>query len=171
MAAVCRKEHAVWEMLRLALQSSCLRQLFEVTDVAEAEEKRNSAEDSEAAIDKPPRQRDATDRAGDQGKRKDRDAGDYAKLKHPFITDRIAQRAEKDDSQHKMREGEPIGSVSEEGIEDACVAEGTVHLHDPNDDRLGKDGMVGQEVREPACLSFEREGGEAAKSEAEDEDG
>jgi hypothetical protein len=126
---------------------------------AEADEERDSSKDAEAAVDETPERRDAAERSGDEGEGKDAGAGDYAELKHPFVADRVAQWAEEDDGQDEVGEGEPVGSISEEGVAKAGVAEGVVDSCDPKDDWVGKD-RVGVEVGcEPTGFTFEREGG------------
>ena len=56
----------------------------------EADEKGDGSDDAEAAVNETPGEWDATEWAGDEGKRDHGDAGDHAELEHPFVTDRIA---------------------------------------------------------------------------------
>lgn len=70
-----------------------------------------------------------------------------------------------------MGEGEPAGSVGEEGGVDAVLVEGLMNLGEPLDDAVGEDGMASGEGSKPAGFVFERAGGYAAEDEAEDEEG
>ncbi len=69
-----------------------------------------------------------------------------------------------------MGEGEPVGSIGEEGIVEAGVEESGVNSCDPKGDGVGKDGIGVEEGCQPAGFLLEREGGEATEGEAKDEE-
>lgn len=53
-----------------------------------------------------------------------------------------------------MREGEPVGSVGEEGIAEAGVVEGIVDFCDPRDDCVGKNRMgMRKDASQPVSCS------------------
>jgi hypothetical protein len=108
-------------------------------------EEREGSEDAETAVDETPEQRDATERAGDQSKGNDRDAGDYAELKNPLVADGVAQWADERDCKNKMGEGEPVGAIGEEWVAKAVIAEGVVDFCNPKDDLVGKNRMGSEE--------------------------
>jgi hypothetical protein len=153
------------------LPSCRFAELFEGFDTAEAEEQGDGSEDAEATVDEPPEGWDAAQRAGDEGEGQDRNAGEDAELEHPLVADGIDQGAEEGDGEDEVGEGEPVGSVGEEGELDAVLVEGLMDPEEPLDDAFGQEGVTGGEAGEPAGLVFEGDGGEAAEDEAEDEEG
>lgn len=70
-----------------------------------------------------------------------------------------------------MGEGEPVGSISEEGIAEAGIAEGIAHFPYPKNNWGGQDGMRVKEGCEPSSFMLERESSESAEDERQDEDG
>ena len=96
-------------------------ELLQALDAIEADEKGDGSENAEAAVDEAPGQGDASDGAGDKGERNDRDAGDQAELEDPLVADRVAKGSDKGNSEDKVREGEPVGSVGEKWVSDAVV--------------------------------------------------
>ena len=70
-----------------------------------------------------------------------------------------------------MGEGEPIGSVGEEGVVEVGVEESGVNSCNPLDDRVWKDGIGVEEGCKPGGFLLEGEGGESAEYEAKEEEG
>lgn len=140
-------------------------------DAVEADEEGDGSEDTEAAIDETPWERDATELAGDECERDDGNAGDDAELDHPLVADGIAQRAEEGDSEDEVREGEPVGAVGEEGVAETGFLQGVMDLIDPLDHGVWRDGIGIEQRREPRGFALQREGGDTAENEADDENG
>ena len=69
-----------------------------------------------------------------------------------------------------MGEGEPVGSVGEERVVQVGVEESRVDSCNPDGDGVRKNGMGLEEVCQPVGFLLEREGGEAAEDEADDEE-
>ena len=116
--------------------------LLETVDETQTDEKRDGSEDAETAVNETPEQRDATERAGDESEGNDRDAGDYAELKHPSVAHWVSQWPEKGDGENEMGEGKPVGAIGEEGIAEAGIAEGIAHFRDPKMIGVGKMGCA-----------------------------
>lgn len=72
---------------------------------------RNNAKHSERTVDKPPIERNLSDRSADKGKRNNCHTGDYSPLNHPFVAYRITKRTNKHQCNNQMRECQPIISV------------------------------------------------------------
>ena len=70
-----------------------------------------------------------------------------------------------------MGKAEPIGSVGEERVVKVGVEESGVNSCNPQHDGVGEDGTGFEEGCQPRGFLLEREGGEAAEDEAEDEEG
>lgn len=100
-------------------------------DGSPADQEWQSTEDAKATVDKTPRQRDATDLAGDESKRDDSDAGNQAERDDPLVANRIDVGTNECYGDGEMSEGKPIGSVSKEGIERVRVVECIVYTFDP----------------------------------------
>jgi hypothetical protein len=108
-----------------------LLKVFQVFDAVEADEEGDGSEDTEAAIDETPGERDATELTSDECERDDGNAGDDAELDHPLVADGIAQRAEEGDGEDEVREGEPVCAVGEEGVAETGFLQCVVDLIDP----------------------------------------
>jgi hypothetical protein len=76
----------IMEISRIEGQNDLLK-LLQALDAIEADEKGDGSEDAEAAVDETPSERNAQDRAGDDGEGNDRDAGDDAELEDPLVAD------------------------------------------------------------------------------------
>ena len=81
--------------------------LLECKDVPPAEQKRNSAEDSETAIDTSPRDRNATNMSCDERQWNHSSTSDEPEGDHPLVTDRIAIPAEERNGDDEMSKREP----------------------------------------------------------------
>jgi len=77
------------EISRIEGQDDLLK-LFQSLDAVETDEKWDGSEDSKAAVDETPGERNASDRAGDEGEGNDCDAGDDAELENPLVADGVA---------------------------------------------------------------------------------
>jgi len=143
---------------------------FKVFDAVETDEKGDGTEDAEAAVDETPGEGDASEWSGDEGQGNDCDAGDDAELKDPLVADGVAQGAEEGDGEDEVGEGQPVGSVGEEGVMEVGVEERGVNSCDPKSDGVGKNGIRVEERRQPASFLFEREGGDAAENQSGDEE-
>jgi hypothetical protein len=77
------------EISRIEGQDDLLK-LLQALDAVEADEKWDGSEDSEAAVDETPGERNASEWPSDEGEGNDRDAGDYAKLEDPLVADGVA---------------------------------------------------------------------------------
>jgi hypothetical protein len=96
-------------------------QAFELTDGSPTDQKWHSSKDTKATVDETPRQRDATDLAGDECERNDSGAGYQAKSNDLLVAHWTYEGANERNGHHEMSEGNPIGVVGEQGIE--CVEE------------------------------------------------
>lgn len=148
--------------------------VFDLADVAEAEEERDDADDAEAAVDCAPVGRNSADGAGDEGEWNDSDAGDDSELKNPLVAHGIAERAEKRDGDDEMSEGQPVRAVGHEGIVAVGIDDSVVNAAKPGMEggfagRRGRRGNMKDAV-EHAGFALQREGGEAAQHQADDEE-
>lgn len=135
-------------------------------------EEDGAADEAEAAVDAAPIDGDAADGAGDEGEEEDADGADEAEGDDPFVADGVEVWADEEDGDDDVGEGEPVGAVGEERIAGVGVGEGMVDAEEPGVEGGRVAGEV--EVREEADgeveLVLEREGGDAADEEAEDDD-
>jgi len=106
-------------------------QALDRKDGSPADHEWQSTEDAKATVDKTPRQRDATDLAGDERERNDAGAGNQAEGDNPLVADRIDVGTNECNGDGEMSEGKPVGAISEEGIERVRVAESVVDAFDP----------------------------------------
>lgn len=138
--------------------------------VVPAEQKGKSAEDGKGGVDEAPEERDAADRAGDEGQEKDAGAADEAEVDDPLVADRVAIGAEEEDGEEEMGECEPIGAVGEEGGGDGGGGEGEMDAEDPFKEwGTGAEvGGAGEEIEQELGLADEGKGGEAAEHQADD---
>lgn len=81
----------------------------------ETVKKQNGADDPERAIKHSPRERDLADLSANEGERDDRSASHESAAENPGVTNRIAEWSDKKQRDHQMTEGEPVGSVRDEG--------------------------------------------------------
>lgn len=79
----------------------CLEAIYQ----AEANEQRDGPENTETAIDKSPKKRNAADWSSDKSEEDNGDAGDNAELKYPLVAKRVSQRAQEGDGEYEMGEG------------------------------------------------------------------
>ena len=100
--------------MRAGVRTLDRRASFESLNQTPAEEKRDRAEDTEAAIDETPAEGDAADGAGDQREWNDAGAGDEAEGDDPLVAHGIDERADEEDGENEVGEGEPVGAVGEE---------------------------------------------------------
>ena len=95
------------------------------------EQEWDTAEKSEAAVDKTPGERNAPYRASDEGKRDDSNASDQPEGDHPLVADRVDVGTEKCDSDHQMSECEPVCPLCKKWITRICSVESTVDAINP----------------------------------------
>lgn len=131
-----------------------------------------SADDAEAAVDEAPPGRDAADGAGDQREKEDAGGADEAEGDDPFVADRVEVWADEEDRDDDVGEGQPVGAVGEEGITGVGVGEGVVDAEEPGVEggRVLLEVEMRGDADEEVELVLEREGGDAAEEEAEDDD-
>ncbi len=134
--------------------SKSASQLLQLGNFAKDDQKWDRSEDAEAAVDQAPGQRDATDGAGDQCQQKHSTASDNSELHNPFVTDGVNEWPDESYSQHKVREGEPVGAVGKEWGADAVVEQCLVDAIDPETDAVRKDRVCGKERRELASFHY-----------------
>ncbi len=95
---------------------------FEFSKWATQRQKGEAAEYAEAGVYASPVKRDAADRACDEGEEWNGGAGDEAPGDEPLVADGVYPWADEGGSDDEVREGEPVRSISEEGV--ACVGVG-----------------------------------------------
>jgi len=148
--------------------------VFELADVVEADEERDDADHAEAAIDETPVRRYAADGSGDESKGDDTCAGYQAELEYPLIADGIYERTDESDGDDEVGEGEPIGAVGHERIRLVGVDDAVVNAAEP----CVQGGFAGgwlcrtymKDLIQDCGLALEREGGDAAEDESNDEE-
>lgn len=144
-------------------------QTFECKDGSPADEEWQSAEDSKAAVDKPPIKRDSAEVAGDECEWNDPGAGEQAKGDDPLVADRIDVGANKRNGDDQVSECEPVRAVGEERIKSVRVTESFVDAFDPRQEPSGLGDCMQcarmQCGNEPAKLSLERKGRHATENE------
>jgi len=79
--------------------------VFDAADVVEADEERDDADDTEAAVDEAPVGRYPPDGSGDEGEREHSDAGDDTELQYPLVADRVDEWADEGDGNDEVGEG------------------------------------------------------------------
>ncbi len=94
---------------------------FESMNRPDADQERDAAKDSEAAIDEAPRNRNASDRSGDESERNDACTGNQAELDDPLVPYRVNIRTDERDGDDKVRKRQPIGAIRQEGITRVCL--------------------------------------------------
>ena len=93
-----------------------VRGVFEIADVAEADEERHHPDYAEAAVDEAPVGRYSADRSSDEGERIDANACDYAELNDPFVADGVDERTNEGNGDDQMCESEPVSAICHEWI-------------------------------------------------------
>jgi len=106
-------------------------------DEPSATQKRDGSEDSKAAIDESPRDRNATDMACDESEWNHSSASDQTKRDDPFVADRIAVRAYEQNGEHKVGKSKPVRSIRQERKARICFRESAMHEHDPGQQMSG----------------------------------
>lgn len=141
----------------------------------EAIEEGEGAEDAEGAIDETPVERDAADRAAEEGVGQNKEAGDQAGVEDPDVADRVNERTDEKAGDDDVGEGEPIGAVRVPWVAGIDVAEAITDGEEPLVEPVGG-GSWGKVLDaapagEEAEFPIQRKGGDAAGDEGEDEEG
>ena len=146
---------------------------FEDVEVVAAEQERESAEDGEAGVDALPEKGDTAERTGDEGEKKNAATADEAEVDDPAVADGIVIRAEEEDGEEDVGEGQPVGAVGEEGRCQKAGGERAVDAQDSVKER-GAGAEVdgeGEVIEQPLRLAKERKGSQAVKKEGDHDDG
>ena len=76
-----------------------------MADVVEADEERDDADDTEAAVDEAPVGRYPPDGSGNEGERNYTGTGDDTELQYPLVADGVDERTDEGDGDDEMGEG------------------------------------------------------------------
>jgi hypothetical protein len=96
-----------------------------------AEPEGDDPENSKGAVDEAPGKGNASKGAHDEGEGDDEGTGDHAELDDPDIFDGVTEWADEKDGEDEMGEGEPIGSISDEGVVGINDIEGIADFEEP----------------------------------------
>ena len=139
----------------------------------EADEERDDADDTEAAVDETPPGWNAAYWSGDEGQRNYTGTGDDAELEYPLVADGVNERTDEGDGDDEVGEGEPIGSVSHEwvgavGVDDAVVNAAEPCVEGGFAEEWCRTHM--EDLIQDCGFAFEREGSDAAEDQSNDEE-
>ena len=139
------------------------------------EQERDASENPEAAVDQTPWKWNATDGAGDKGKRNDSGTGDQPEGDNPFVAHGVDIWTYETSGDDHVRKCEPVGAISQKWIERVCSAECSMDplnpRQQPGEFRNRPQPTYVKERNEPAQLRFKRKGRDAAEDQSDDEDG
>lgn len=133
----------------------------------------HDADDTERTVYQTPEKGNSSDRPADKGQRDDKNTRDHPELDHPDVSRRIAERANKCDSDHNVREREPIGTIEEERIPLAGFRNSAMKKRNP----LGQPGSPGfrhrsyaRDLLKEIHLSLDRKGRESTEQKPNDKE-
>lgn len=103
-----------------------LARAFDFADMVEADQKRDNANDSEAAVDETPIRGYTPDGSCNEGEGHYPGAGNDSELEDPLVADGIDERPDESYGDDEVGEGEPVSTVGHEwvglvGVDDAIV--------------------------------------------------
>ena len=140
---------------------------------AEAVEEGEGAKDAEGGIDDAPVEGDAANGAAEESVGEDKEAGDEAGVEDPDIADGIDEGAEEKDRDDDVGEGEPIGAVGVPRVALAGLVEAVADGEEPVVEAIGDvrrcEVLDATPAAEEVQLPLQREGGDAAGDQREDE--
>ncbi len=146
---------------------------FKSFDQPEAIAKRDSAEDSERAVNQPPANRYLANGAANQRQRNDEPARDKTSTQDPYVSQRVNERPDEENGNDDVRKRQPVRAVSKPRTDDVTLPETVSDGENPSIKTTAnirrRDSVKAAKRRDLLKLTLERERGHAAQNKSEHE--